>query len=266
MKYTQLSDFYKKHNGETIYLIGNGPGALDIPEQYKNKIQKGISISVNSSQLWGPTTYQASSTWSCYLHTCHYGVVTECRFYQGQGIGTDSSWPHGGATTLPPSFFSDNNTLQISSHMHNPQSVDALFTKPENNSPFFGRDNIIFTATHLATLMGAGEIVYLGFDMRDNGHYYDTPVLMDMHIQQTNELKEMYSSDPHILADIERMEENNIKRVPSEYAEANYAKNNWPMPRLIEMFNCMRENGTVPVCHKEDSIIFDSGATLRKLK
>ena len=69
-----------------------------------------------------------------------------------------------------------------------------------------------------------------------------SPDLMDMYIHQTNELKDMYSSDPHILADLERMEEGNIKRVPSEYAEANYAKNKQPMPRLIEMFNCMREN------------------------
>ncbi len=105
MKYKSLSDVYKIHDGETIYLIGNGPGLLDIPEDYKNRISKGISIGVNSSHLFIPTTYQACSTWSCYLLSCHYGEVSGCRFYQGQGIGEDSSWPFGGATTVSSFFF-----------------------------------------------------------------------------------------------------------------------------------------------------------------
>ena len=100
------------------------------------------------------------------FHSCHYGVVTECRFYQGCGIGTDPLGPMGEATTISPSFFSDNNTLYITQHMHNPHSVDALFTKQKTTVLSLG-GTILFSRQHtLATLaMGRGEIVYLGFDI-----------------------------------------------------------------------------------------------------
>jgi len=260
MKYTELEDIYQIHTGETIYLIGNGPGALEISESYKEKIENGISIGVNSSHLWGPTTYQASSTWSCYLLSCHYGVVTGCRFYQGQGIGTDSSWPFGGATTVQTSFFSDNNTIDIHSNMNEPSSTNALFDKPDKGSPLFGRDNIMFTATNLATVMGASRIVYLGFDQRDDGHYYDIPRLMDMYKQQTQEMKEMYSSDPHIFKDLEDMEYKNINKE----AKPEYLRSNWCRDKLSHLFVAMKENDITPVVHLEDSIVYEAGAALEE--
>ena len=258
MKYKSLSDVYKIHDGETIYLIGNGPGLLDIPEDYKNRISKGISIGVNSSHLFIPTTYQACSTWSCYLLSCHYGEVSGCRFYNGQGIGTDSSWPFGTATTVSSSFFIENNTVDIHSHQSSdPQSFDALFTKPTETSLMFGRDNIMFTATNLATIMGASKIVYLGFDQRNNGHYYDIPEHMEMYKSQTNEMKKTYSSDPHIMEDLKDMEAKNINKEMTP----QYLKSNWCRDKLSLMIKEMKQNDVTPIVHIKDSIVYEAGAT-----
>ena len=48
MKYKSLSDFYRIHEGETIYLIGNGPAILDIPDDYKSKIKNVFGIQIDS--------------------------------------------------------------------------------------------------------------------------------------------------------------------------------------------------------------------------
>jgi hypothetical protein len=261
MKYKDLGDLYQIHKDQTIYLIGNGLGVLDISDSYLKKIRDGISIGVNSSHLWGPTTYQASSTWSCYLLSCHYGVAHGCRIYQGQGIGTDPSWPLGEATTISSSFFSDNNTINIYEHMQDPSTTEALFTKPSGGSPFFGRDNIMFTATNLATIMGANKIVYLGFDQRDDGHYYDVPELMDMYKKQTKEMKEIYSSDPHILRDLEDMEYKNINKEE----KPQYLRSSWCKDKLSFLFSAMKEKNVIPVVHTNDSIVYDAGAVWKEL-
>tara|TARA_R110002020_G_scaffold266993_2_gene482105 strand:+ start:2702 stop:3490 length:789 start_codon:yes stop_codon:yes gene_type:complete len=252
----RLGDFYQIHKDETIYLIGNGAGLLDAPKSYKDKISRGISIGVNSSHLFLPTTYQACSTWSCYLLSCHYGEVSGCRFYQGQRMGNDSSWPFGGPTTLNSSFYSENNTIDIYSNMEPPSSTDVLFRKPEESSPFYGTYNIMFTATNLATMMGANKIVYLGFDQRNNGHYYDTPESMPKYKEQTNEIKKIYSSDTYIVKDIEDMEVININKEKTP----DYLKGGWCQDKLSIIFDAMKKNDVTPIVHIKDSIVHEAGA------
>ena len=120
MKYTHLSDFYKKHSGETIYLIGNGPSATEISDTYKNEIQRGISIGVNSSQLWGPTTYQAVLLGLAISIVVVMVWSLNVDFIKDAASELIHLKPMGEATTVSPSFFSDNNTLYITQHMHNP--------------------------------------------------------------------------------------------------------------------------------------------------
>ncbi len=260
MKYKSLSDIHRIHAGETIYLIGNGPAILDIPDDYKSKIKNGISIGVNSSHLFMPTTYQVCSTWSCYLLSCYYGEVSGCRFYQGQGIGNDSSWPFGGATIVSPDFFSEYNTIDIHSHMSDPIFATALVNRPTSNSAMWGRDNIMFSATNLATIMGAKEVVYLGFDQRNNGHYYDVESLMEVYKQQTNEMKKMYSLDPHILKDLEDMEYKNIsKEETPQYLKVKNSNKG----KLESLFSHMGSFGITPVVHVKDSVVYDAGAEWR---
>ena len=256
MKYSKLSDVYQIHKGETIYLIGNGPALLEIPDSYKEKISNGISIGVNSSHLFSNTTYQMCSTWSCYLLNCHYGNVEECRFYHGQGIGTDSSWPFGGATTLSASFFADNNTLNIADEMKEPRSPDVLFSKP--NGFFYGNDNMLFSATNLATIMGASVIVYLGFEQKTSGHYYDKPELMELYKNQTCEMKTVYKNDPHILKDLEDMEIKNInKNVTPEYLSIRKQEFKNKLTMLIDT---MKKHDVTPVVHVKNSVVYEAGA------
>ena len=264
MKYSKLSDVYQIHKGETIYLIGNGPALLEIPEKKYNEIKNGITIGSNSSHLFMPTSYQSCSSWSSYLLSCHYGEVSGCRFYSGQGIGDDSSWPFGTATTLKSTFFKNNNTIFTSNHavhpVHRPV-CDALFGDPMEDEQIFGADNIIFACTNLATIMGASKIVYVGFDQRESGHYYDKPQLMCELQKQTQEMLEKYSNDPYIVAELQNMIRLNILK--DESLKPEFLKKDWCKPKLLLMFECMRKNNVTPFVHRTNSIVYDAGATLK---
>ena len=261
-KKRSLSDFYNIHSGKTIYLIGNGYGLLEIPDNIKNKLKNEITIGVNSSHLFGTTTYNNSSTWSCYLMNCHFGEVTECRFYQGRGMGleeNDSSWHTGGPTTLPETFYDDNNTVSISHHLRHPFfDSSALFVNPGENGPIFGADNSIFGATNIATIMGAKKIVYLGFDGKGN-HYYDEPTLMEKYIQQKDVLIEIYADDPFIQLDLADMENKNItKKEALDYLTSTYGETH---RKLHCIFTAMREKDVTPYVSKKDSVVYEAGAT-----
>ena len=264
MKYKKLSDVYQIHKGETIYLIGNGPDLLNIPEEYYENIKNGISIGANTSHLFMPTTYQACSSWSSYILNCNYGVVTGCRFYHGQGMGNDSSYPWGGATTLEPSFFEENNTIYTAHHAVNPinRSIqDALFENPHENGQIFGAINTIFALINLATIMGAAKIVFLGCDHKLPGHYYDHYILMGLLQGQKDEMLKKYSADPYIVSDLQEMTTYNIDKteIPP------YLKTNDNAEPLKAMISCMKENGVEPIVHTKNSLVYESGATLKEL-
>jgi len=264
VKYKSLSDVYKIHEGETIYLIGNGPSLLEIPEEKYEKIKNGISIGSNSSYLFMPTTYQACSSWSSYILSCHYGIVSGCRFYSGQGIGDDPSWPLGTATTLKSTFFKDNNTIYTTDHAVHPVTspmCNVLFDDPKESGQIFGADNIIFACTNLATIMGASEIVYVGFDQREPGHYYDHPLLMRVFKAQTEEMLKTYFNDPYIVDELKNMWSLNIDK--EESLKPEFLKTDWCKPKLSSMFDCMKNKNVTPIVYRTNSIIYDAGATLR---
>ena len=264
MKYKKLSDVFNIHAGETIYLIGNGPALLEIPDEKYEQIKNGISIGSNSSHLFMPTTYQACSSWSSYILSCNYGIVKSCRFYSGQGIGDDPSWPFGTATTLQPTFFRDNNTIYTSDHAVHPVTrpmCSALFDDPKESEQIFGADNIIFACINLATIMGASEIVFVGFDQRETGHYYDHPLLMRVFKAQAEEMLRKYHDDPYIVEELKNMIRLNI--YGEESLTPEFLKSDWCKPKLSSMFDCMKNKNVTPIVYRTNSIVCDAGAEYR---
>lgn len=259
----KITDYNNKHKGETIYLIGNGPDLLNIPDDYKKKIQKGISIGVNACHLFLPeTTYFVGGHWSSYLLNCHYGKVTGCRFFQGlQRLLSKTpilpaSYQLQGPYSLEYPFYEQNNTIDIAPNMRYPfDDVSVLFENVTETSPILGQEQIGFTATHLACIMGAKNIVYLGFDQRTSNHYYQDEKLIGLFMEQSYELLKRYEHDPFLNNDIRTMIRKITKKEVLDYASA---KNVYGL-KFGSMFAKMKKKGVRPVVHNKDSIIAESG-------
>ncbi len=250
----KLSDYNKIHEGETIYLIGNGPDLHNISESYKEKIANGISIGVNASHLFLPqTTYHCCGHWSHYLLNCEYGSVAGCRFFQGPKIDE-------GPRSLDSCFHEDNKTLDISRNSTWPfNDTSVIFNEINENSSLLGAEQIAFAATHFACIMGAKKIVYLGFDQRSSTHFYDEPEYKKIIKEQTDSLIEKYKNDYFLKHDLE-----DFYAVIDKTASLCFlSRQDAFKSKFSGMFNVMLEHGTTPIVHNRDSIVFDSGAELR---
>ena len=276
-----LNDYANVHKDETIYLIGTGPEILNISAKYRDKIKEGTSIAVNSHHLFIENpTYHCSGHWSHYLLNCEHSNPTGCRFFQGKrpekGVWFDSilgiyTKTRNGGEILSPhsfdrSFYDQNNTVDLSSNIrsgHGFRSVekgeaDRLFDEVNSDSPMFGSDNIAFTATHLACVMGAKKIVYIGFDQKSCHHYYESVHLLPTLQNQIKSLYSKYKSDGFLKKDIQHLWDM-VKKVRSpdylEFVGYNRIK-------FEKMFQCMNRNNVTPIVHNKNSVVFDAGAKL----
>ena len=164
------------------------------------------------------------------------------------------------------SFYEENNTVDLSSNIRygygyftvEDGEADRLFDEINAESRMFGSDNIAFTATHLACIMGAKEIVYIGFDQRSANHYYEVPHLLPTLQNQIQSLYTKYESDEFLKRDIRHLSEM-VKKVRSpdylQFVGYNRIK-------FKKMFQCMHRNNVTPIVHNKNSVVFDAGAKL----
>ena len=157
-----LSSFINKHENETIYVIGTGPSLLDLtPSQIKKIETDCVSVGVNFCHFLIDPTY-----WISAGHGCHAAYALE---YASEN--TKLFWSQG---TNETRFFPDNKRLINLCDVSGAQAAEIRkdFNMLGRNDVIVGLNNILNHASHIAYILGANRIVYLGFEQTNCLHFY----------------------------------------------------------------------------------------------
>lgn len=150
-----IYDLEKRHENETIFIIGSGVGLLDLSASEILALGKNICIGVNRTQYVVRLTYFISS---------YISEVALAKIHQSD-VTAIHSRPVlekpllDGIFTLKR-FYSEEVDL-----------IQNTFGRPVPT--LITRNNVIFLATHLALVMGARKIFYVGVDQRSSLHFYE---------------------------------------------------------------------------------------------
>jgi hypothetical protein len=184
-----LDDFVDKHLGKRIFILGTGPTLEELSEKDILQLEENeISITVNFSHL----KVQNPTYWVSGGHPGQVAFMME----------------HLREETVP--FFHQGPRerrhfpdVERIVHTHD-QTVgprkNPLTRIPVDNT-LIGGHNILLAASHLAFIMGASEIVYIGFEQINRLHFYN---LWDEEAQSDFKLKlkalaEKYHDNPQIV-------------------------------------------------------------------
>lgn len=156
----RLRDFGNIHGGQRIFIFGTGPTLNDVTEEQLDYIQKNeISIGVNYTPIHVTPTY-----WLGGGHATLIAFAIEHLKDETQGIfhhdpGARSKYPDSDRI-----IFTED---EVCSAQPNPLPKNKEIDK------IVGGHNILLSASHLAYIMGASEIIYIGFEQVNRLHFYN---------------------------------------------------------------------------------------------
>ena len=245
------------HEGKPIFIVGNGTGLNDLTENEIKTINKNIIIGCNISHLiFKKTDYFISGHLSHLLFNYHYGDCNN-RIFQGH-----------------PILSSEDKDLMkiIQITERNIVTPPSNIVKPLNpETPIAGAEQICFSATHLAVILGAKKIIYLGFDHNSINHYYSNEKYIDIIKKQTYELVELYKENKFASEDINDFLHINIEPDPKtgdfkHWSGSFLRKYDRTLNYLKNAFKHISQYGIEAISIEEDSIITKAGASYKKLE
>ncbi len=155
-----LRDFANIHMGQRIFIFGTGPTLNDVTQEQLDYIQKNeISIGVNYTPIHVTPTY-----WIGGGHPTLIAYAIEHLKKETQGIfhhdpGARDKYPKSDEVI----FTEDRNCSIQTNPMPKNKKTDIIV----------GGHNILLSASHLAYIMGASEIIYIGFEQVNRLHFYN---------------------------------------------------------------------------------------------
>jgi hypothetical protein len=235
-----------KHLGETIFVIGSGPQLASLSQSTLAKLEKLTTIAVNKVFYQFRPTYFLSA-------------------YIGEVLLAAKRVPESTLLHMRPIYESPLVTGVIPlkrMQYENGMSIPRNFG--DDSPTLLTRFNVALGATHLAYILGAKRIVYLGVEQRNRLHFYNFD----------EELRQKICSDLMELGDPE------ILRVDHPYAsQANalaymnlsieecmqpfYSIDHTPTFRSY--FEILAKNGVDLVATTKESVVADAGARVECL-
>ncbi|MDY7005640.1 MAG: hypothetical protein SWX82_17335 [Cyanobacteriota bacterium] len=236
----------------TIYIIGAGPQLNSLLDEEVNLLERSATIGVNRVQYKVKTRYFISAYPSEILlaqkilpkHSTiiHMRPKIEDLFPEFNNI-----------ITIKREIFDKNKGLSRFLSLSNP----VIFTKM----------NVALGATHLAFILGAKKIVYIGVEQRNKVHFYDESIAIKQRIKKDLvDLKKWHSifSIDHR----NRSCENYLKALDSNIDDLKASKfyTTDHVDTFREYFKIMRKQGVEIYATKKDSVVFDAGAVYKSLQ
>jgi hypothetical protein len=188
----ELFDLNNSQKEKTIFVIGNSPQLNDVtPEQIK-KIEEGVSIGVNHTPLKLKTTYYLAGHINHmlyhYFYTPWFNEHT-IKVFHGPTYNFDMSIFENLVTTVA---FPYRWYVRHYGGSHLPVQLTKGNSKDER---LVGAENCALTASHLAFIMGAKNIVFVGMEMRSRAHFYNfDKKLEEAMLKGNEELLEKYKT------------------------------------------------------------------------
>jgi len=254
MKYNSYLDLKDVYEGSTVYLLGNGADILDLPPSFREKLENEVTIGTNASHIFlQETNFYIAGHWCHLLPHLYSGSVKDCRIFQG---------PH-------KSFFGyeENNVLDLESN--NVKTCLGDFRRPEEDAdPLIGAEQIGLSSTHIAWVLGAKKIIYLGFDCKSLSHFYSRGYYNSKIKDEYVRVRNFYIDEPDIKSDFDDFWNINIEpnSIPGAYSpdQGTFYLKNYDMllGSYSEVFKKLNSEGVETVTYNENSILFEAGAAL----
>jgi len=154
----KLDDFIDRHQNERIFVLGTGPSLNDLtPEEIKKIETEETSIGVNFSHIQLKPTYWISGGAPCQMAFALEYLPEQTIPFFHQGEDEDRVFPD----------------VEKIVHTYDRVADGRALTKAPKDNTLIGGYNILLCASHLAYVMGASEIVFVGFEQTNFLHFYN---------------------------------------------------------------------------------------------
>jgi len=251
---SDLRKFKDKHKGEILFIYGNSEElALLTPEQIKI-LEDNTSIGTN---------YSHEAVNSTYLMTGHQSHV----LYAMEVRGVDNFDAVFFQSAKPNPIFKDKYDRVINLPCDPDRNISGNISN--DNQRLGGCSNIGTSATHMAHILGASKVVYIGFNQKNLSHFYNlNETYKESIIENINKIREKYKNVyPQKLFDDYTALINYMK--PLEVVRKTRWESN---PHNINnrnifntMFNTMKDHGTEIYSTFKDSVMTEAGAEYKTL-
>ena len=241
----QLTD---RHKGETAYIIGNSPQLNELTPEQVEKISKGFSVGVNYSYLAFPTKYWICGHLPHVRHCDRFGPREMIKFFQ-KGAPHDTTWECPNMNLI---------RAVVSTPGHLPKSLPA-------DGFISGGEQILVSSTHLAYLMGAKRIVYIGFDQKNYSHFYqEKPEYLEQLKKDFDILLEERSHEPQFVHELKVDVMAKIFKKKEEVEKLPFPGEDIT-PKMRAHFDTLKNNGVEIISTIQDSLISRAGGEFHPL-
>jgi hypothetical protein len=245
---SKARDLEGKHAGETIFIVGAGPQLASIHHESLERLGSFTTIAVNKVffRLRHPT----------YFLSAYIGEV----MLAARRI-PDSTILHMRPTYEPPLVYRVVPLMR--------QSFETGMELPRTFGPgaptLLTKMNVALGATHLAYLLGARRIVFLGVEQRNQLHFYhfDEQARTDIRTAIADrgdpgflDIDHPYASVGADLAELDRP----IEECMDPFFSIDHT------PTFKAYFDLLTSQGIDVVATKADSVVADAGARVAELE
>ena len=157
-------DYNNKHLGETIYIIGCAPTLNDLSKEDLKFLEDSVTIGVNFSCEGVNITYGISNHIASSVYLFEYTKKDTPIFVDCNRNITHKAFAH-------MDFFWDDE--KIVSFQACPTKIPLTKKANKQDIRINSLDSVVLGATHLAYIMGAAKIVYVGFEEVTFAHFWN---------------------------------------------------------------------------------------------
>lgn len=239
-----------RHLGEDIYIIGGSPQLNDLTDEHLAALEGQVTLGGNNTYYQVPLSYNLSA---------YPQEATKATFYLPKEKIIHMKLPR--EPRLVPGVFLLNRirfvpSIGLSRYLSQP--VPGLYTK----------QNQALAMTHLAIIMGAKRIIFIGVDQRNYAYYWQykdeirSKLRADLRKLQGQEFANVFASvkarETYFEHNIDLVEQDGVKREVMPFYQ--------DFTPLFELyFSCAHKFGIEVIATLENSVIHNAGATYKDL-
>lgn len=239
-----LHSYKDVYSGKTVFIIGNGTELNGIDSML---LKDQIVIGCNNAHLW----------------------KSDCNFFIAGHAIFPMLWEQK-AKVKDICIFHGLPTLKIEKVINQLyrgiSSNTNLFEKDiQENSCLIGCDMVGFSATHLALIIGAKNIVYMGFDSLYPYHFYDFEPYHSTMWWDVQALKTRWQENEMLMAEIQEFEKRHLP--PGDNAMGFVLKHyNMNLQKFSVLFYILKSKYNINVyATQPESITVNAGAEYKQL-
>jgi hypothetical protein len=237
-----------RHAGATVFIVGAGPQLATLSDEELRGLEDHTSIGLN----W--TTHKFAA-----------------RYFLSAYIGYVLLAQKGSPTTLPihmrPVYeepLADGVLTVRRKHFDEEVGLTKSFTPTEPT--LFTKKNVALGATHLALIMGARQVAFIGVEQRNRLHYFhDDPELRRRNLDDARDLEDKFHlfNVDHSDASFEAMR--NVLQAETDREQSTPFYKLSHVDTFRSYFEILNQLGVQVFSTLKDSVISDAGAEFRPL-